>query len=554
MDRKRYRRITTFFGRMLLGLLFWEIILPRIGLRKLSSRTRSQRLTKIAKNFHDLAIRLGGVMIKVGQFLSARMDVLPGEITDVLAGLQDEVPAEDPDKIIALAEHELGARLEDRFASFERQPLAAASLGQVHRAQLRPEDTAEFGTEVVVKVQRPEIETIIATDLSALQWAGRQVMRYKTVSKRVNIPALLGEFTTVLYEEIDYLAEGRNADDFGENFKDIKGVRVPAVVWTHTTKKVLTLEDVFSIKITDYQEIDQAGVDRSEVAVRLFDTYMRQIFEDGFFHADPHPGNLFVDPNGTEEHPWLLTFIDFGMVGRIPPNTRAGLREFLIGLGTKDASRILEAYKILQILLPGANTELIKQADEAMFDRFWGKSMDELRNISFEEMHDFAKEFRELVYEMPFQVPKDLVFLFRTVAILAGICTGLDPDFNFWVVMAPYAEKMVAEEAGAISWLKEAGAIFQTLIALPHKAESIIDRLNRGGLVVQTPGPERQLIKINQTLKRLVYSVIFVGLLTNGVLVQIYQPGWLSILLLAGAGITLILAIFPRGQMRPPFE
>ncbi len=195
-------------------------------------------------------------------------------------------------------------------------------LGQVHRATPVPGDEMDFGAEVVVKVQRPNIETIIATDLSALQWAGRIVMRYKAISKRIDVPALLSEFTSVLYEEIDYLAEGRNADDFAENFKDLKGVRVPAVVWPLTTKKVLTLEDVFAIKINDYAEIDQAGVDRSEVAVRLFDTYMRQIFEDGFFHADPHPGNLFVDPDGTEEHPWLLTFIDFGMVGRIPPNTR----------------------------------------------------------------------------------------------------------------------------------------------------------------------------------------------------------------------------------------
>ena len=551
MDRSRYHRITFFFARVLFNLLFWEIILPRIGFRKLSNRTRSRRLTRIAKGYHKLAVRLGGVMIKVGQFLSARMDVLPAEITDELAGLQDEVPPEDPQKIIALAEQELGARLGVRFASFDPEPLAAASLGQVHRAVLKPEDTQPFGTGVVVKVQRPEIETIIATDLSALQWVGRVVMRYKPVRKRVDVPALMAEFTSVLYEEIDYMAEGRNAATFAENFEGVKGVRVPAVVWSHTTKRVLTLEDVFAIKINDHAAIDAAGVDRGEVAVRLFDTYMRQIFEDGFFHADPHPGNLFVDPNGTEEHPWLLTFIDFGMVGHIPPNTRAGLREFLIGLGTKDARRIVESYKTLQILLPGADTGLLEQAEAAMFDRFWGKSMDELRNISFEEMHNFTVEFRELVYEMPFQVPQDLIFLFRTVAILAGICTGLDPDFNFWTVMAPYTERMVAEEAGASMWLREAGLILQTLIALPRKAESVLDRLDRGGLVVQTPGPERQLIRINQTLRRLVYAVIFLALLTNGVQVHLNQPGWLGYYLLGAAAVALLLAMFARGPRRP---
>ncbi|MGD2026247.1 MAG: AarF/UbiB family protein [Anaerolineales bacterium] len=545
MDRSRFRRISFFFGRVLFALFFWEVILPRFGFRKLVNRSRSRRLTGIARGYHNLAVRLGGVLIKVGQFLSARMDVLPAEITDELAGLQDEVPPEDPQKIRALAETELGTLLSEKFTSFEEAPLAAASLGQVHRARLKPADALEFGTGVVVKVQRPDIETIIATDLGVLRWVGQVVMRYRPVRKRVDVPALLAEFTSVLYEEIDYLAEGRNAETFAENFQGVKGVRVPQVVWSHTTKKVLVLEDVFAIKISDHAEIDRAGVDRGKVANRLFDTYMRQIFEDGFFHADPHPGNLFVDPNGTEEHPWLLTFIDFGMVGHIPPNTRAGLREFLIGLGTKDAKRIINAYKMLDILLPGADLDLIEQAEAAMFDRFWGKSMDELRNIPFDEMHNFAIEFRELVYEMPFQVPKDLIFLFRTVAILAGICTGLDPGFNFWTVMAPYTEKMVAEETGAATWLREAGLILQTLIALPRKAENVIDRLNRGGLVVQTPAAERRLIQINQTLRRLVYAVLFLALLTNGVLVYLNHEGWLAYTLLGGAGLFLILSIMP---------
>ena len=545
MDRSRYRRITFFFGRMLINLFFWEIIFPNIGLRKLSSKTRSKRLSKIARDYHNLAVRLGGVLIKVGQFLSARMDVLPEEITNELAGLQDEVPAEDFEAIRTLAESELDGALLDHFASFEKTPLAAASLGQVHRATLKKKDQQDFGTQVVVKIQRPDIETIIATDLSALRWAGNLVMRYRQLRKRIDIRALLAEFTTVLYQEIDYLAEGQNALTFGENFTDIPGVRVPQVVWSHTTKKVLTLEDVYAIKITDYQEIDQAGIDRAEVATRLFDTYMRQIFEDGFFHADPHPGNLFVDTNGPDG-PWLLTFIDFGMVGRIPPNTRAGLKELAIGLGTKDAKRIIESYKLLNILLPNADLSLIEQAESAMFDRFWGKSMDELRNIPFDEMHEFAIEFRELVYQMPFQVPQDLIFLFRTVAILAGICTGLDPDFNLWTVMAPYTEKMIADEAGAATWLKEAGMILQTLIALPRKTETMLDRLNRGGLVVQIPAGERQLKQISQTLRRLVFAVLFLAFLTNGVIVYLNQPGWLANLLLAAAGLCLIAVLFPR--------
>ena len=246
-------------------------------------------------------------------------------------------------------------------------------------------------------------------------------MRYKAIQKRIDIPALLVEFSTVLYQEIDYLAEGRNAEKFAENFAEIPGVRVPAVVWSHTSKRVLTLEDVYAIKITDYDEIEAAGIDRGEVATRVFDVYMRQIFEDGFFHADPHPGNLFVDPqpNG-EQAAWQLTFVDFGMVGQITPAIREGLREIVIALGTKDSGRLLKAYKLLNILLPGADLELIQQAEAAAFERFWGKSMDELTEISFDEMHDFAKEFKELAFEMPFQMPQNLIFLLRMVAILSG--------------------------------------------------------------------------------------------------------------------------------------
>jgi len=548
MDRSRFRRINFFFARVLFSVFIWEILFPLIGLKKLSGKTRSRRLRQISRNYHDLAVKLGGVLIKVGQFLSARMDVFPEEITEELAGLQDEVPPETFENIRKLAERELNSPLEEIFANFEEAPLAAASLGQVHRAQLKPEDQQAFGTEVVVKIQRPEIETIIATDLSALRWVGDIVMRYRPVRKRIDIPSLLAEFTKVLYEEIDYIAEGRNASTFAENFADVPGVRVPEVVWSHTTKRVLTLEDVFAIKITEYQKMDDAGIDRAEVANRLFDTYMRQIFEDGFFHADPHPGNLFVDTNGPDGT-WLLTFIDFGMVGHIPPNTRAGLKEFAIGMGTKDANRIISAYRMLNILLPNADLDLIIQAESAMFDRFWGKSMDELRNIPFEEMHDFAKEFRELVYEMPFQVPQDLVFLFRTVAILAGICTGLHPDFNLWTVMAPYTEKMITEEAGASTWLKEAGLILQTLVALPRKTENVLDRLSRGGLSVQIPAGERQLKQINQTLRRLVYAVVFLAFLTSGTQVYLSREGWLAYLLLGTAVLALLAAIIPR---RPP--
>lgn len=555
MHKTRYRRIILFFARNLAAIFLWDVFLPRLGFKSLAAGTRPRRLRKIARGYHNLAVSLGGVHIKVGQFLSARMDVLPPEVTEELTGLQDEVPPEDFADIRALAEVELGAPLGDIFAHFEETPLAAASLGQVHRALLKDAEKEDFGARVVVKVQRPDIETIIETDLRALQRVSSWIMRYRPIRRRADIPALLAEFTRVLYQEIDYLAEGSHALIFAENFAGVPGVRVPAVVWERTTKRVLTLEDVFAIKISDYTQIDAAGIDRGEVAIRLFDTYMHQIFEDGFFHADPHPGNLFVDPNGDEVLPdgspsWKLTFVDFGMVGHIPPNSRAGLREFLIGIGTKDTARVIKAYQILEILLPGADLKLLEEAEAKVFDRFWGKSMEELRSISFEEFHEFAAEYRDLVFEMPFQVPQDLIFLLRTAAILSGMCTGLDPDFNFWTVLKPYGEKLLGEETRSASILKEAGAILRTLISLPQQAESLITRLNRGDLIVQSPGILRGIKQLNQTLRGLVYALLFFALLSNGVQLYQEQPGWLAYTLLIFAALFLIAAIWPRRHAR----
>ncbi len=557
MRRTRYLRIVFFFGRMLLNLFFWELILRNIGLKRIVNRTRPRRLRKIAKAYHDLAVHMGGVLIKVGQFLSARADVLPEEITAELSGLQDEVPPEDFEGIKQLAEAELGGEISAKFAEFEEEPMAAASLGQVHRARLVvPVDGDDrHWVDVVVKIQRPDIETIIATDIAAIRTVGNWLMRYRPIRCRADIPALLAEFTRILYEEIDYIAEGSNADTFAENFKAVPGVRIPGVVWSHTTRRVLTLEDVYAIKVTDYEDITAAGVARSQVAKRLFDIYFRMIFEDGFFHADPHPGNLFVDPDFIDENGeknWQLTFVDFGMVGRVSPNARAGLREMAIALATQDADRLANSYQMLNILLPNADLKLIAEAEAAAFDRFWGKSMEELREIPFQEMHDFAVEFRELMFEMPFQVPHDLVFLVRTVAILAGICIGLDPGINVWESITPYAKKMLADDGGS-RWdfvLAEAGKIFQALVTLPQRLKSTLEKIDRGKLSVRIPRLEPYIRRIERGIKQVAYALVFFALLTNAVQLHLGGEMQYAWVLYGGAAITLVAFFIPAGPHR----
>lgn len=266
MLRRRYVRILWFFGLTLLALLWWDVILPRLGLEGWSKQTRSQRLRQISTSFRVLAVRMGGVLIKMGQFLSSRMDVLPPEITEELGGLQDEVFPESFEQIRLVIEAEFGCKLEDRFTEFEVKPLASASIGQVHCARMRNEVDEQTGLTilpVVVKVQRPNIQEIVDIDLSALQIVARWVEWYRPLSKRVNIRSLLDEFGRSLYEEIDYISEGKNVETFAENFASQKDVKVPHVFWSHTTRRVLTLEDVMAIKISDYEALDAAGIDRS---------------------------------------------------------------------------------------------------------------------------------------------------------------------------------------------------------------------------------------------------------------------------------------------------
>ncbi|GAA5229972.1 AarF/ABC1/UbiB kinase family protein [Arthrobacter cryoconiti] len=472
-----------------------------------------------------LAVDLGGLMIKVGQFMSSRLDVLPPEITAELEGLQDEVPAVPFPAIRALAEAELGAPLTRVFASVDETAIAAASLGQAHRAQLLPQDAADTGLQsVVLKVQRPGIDAIVDVDLAALRKVGGWLRRIRVVSDRADVPALIEEFALTSLEEIDYLHEAANAERFADDFANDARVSVPGVVWERCTRRVLTLEDVTAIKITDAKALLAAGIDPVQVAPVFASVMFEQLFTNGFFHADPHPGNIFITPvnDAGAEHPWKLTFIDFGMMGEVVPTTRSGLRKLLIAAASRDGKGLVEAIRGMGVLVPSADTAELERAMTELFARFGGMGFSQLRDVDPREFADFGVEFGEVVRSLPFQLPENFLLIIRAMSLTSGVCSSLDPEFNLWDSVEPFAAVLLRDERGNIirdvskSALETAGMLGR----LPRRVDGLLTRLDEGSLAVSSPRLERTVAQLNRMAQRLTSAVIFGVVLVAGAMVR----------------------------------
>jgi len=548
-NRRRYLRVVGYFARTFAQFIWWEIILRRLLGRRFVNRSASQRWQQMARRYRALAVDLGGVLIKLGQFLSARVDVLPVEFTAELAGLQDEVPAETLGDIQAVVRAEFGRPVDQVFAWFAPQPEAAASLAQVHGARL------PGGDPVVVKVQRPGIETLVETDLRAIRTAARWLKRYKPVRRRVDLDRLYDEFSRTTRCELDFVAEGHNAEHFAQDFTDDPGIRIPRVYWETTTRRVLTMQNVAAIKIGDHKAIKAARIDPAQVAQRLFGTYLQQVFVHNFVHADPHPGNLFVEPLEPAQgrpRPFILTFVDFGMVGVVPERARKHLRDFLVGFATRDSARMVRAYQGAGLLLPGADLARLEEVQSELFDRYWGITMRQAQEIMIDQWENLAREYRDLLFEMPFQIPTDLLFVGRAIAILSGMAIALDPDFDPWQAVAPFAEQLAKEELGSDwrSWLSEAGQIVRVLLSLPGQADRFYTQAAQGKLAVRAslaPDAVHSLHRVEVAVNRLAAAAVFAALLLAAVAVYVTQGmGVVAAALLALSAIALLVMLTRR--------
>ena len=534
------------FAALALAQSWWfEIALPQLGLGSISKATRIKRFQKLARRFHGLAADLGGLMIKAGQFLSSRLDVLPKEITSELEGLQDEVAPEPIEAILAQISSELGMDVALAFENFDAQPLAAASLGQAHRAKLRPRFEAELGfTDVVVKVLRPGIEEIVEVDLAALRKIGKWLSKVKLVSRRTDAPKLVEEFAQTSLEEIDYRFEAENLERFKANFASDPRVATPEIVWERSARRVLTLKDVTAIKITDVANLDAAGIDPNAVAAELARVTFEQFFVHGFFHADPHPGNIFVTPSSVEGIDFTLTFIDFGMMGQISDLQRNRLQSFIFAVVARDARAWVAATEDLGVLLPSADTVQLERAIAGLFKRFGGVGVAELTQTDPKEIREFALRFSDLVLALPFQLPENYLLLVRSISVISGVTSALNRNFNMWDAVDPFARSLLNGSANqSLARLgKDALGLLTTLTRLPQRFDSLANRIERGELVYRNPELEKRVSRTDRSLRSLTSSLIFGALLFAGItLRQSGDP--LGAWLLGAAALPLIHAL-----------
>jgi predicted unusual protein kinase regulating ubiquinone biosynthesis (AarF/ABC1/UbiB family) len=491
----RFSQMVRFFR--VSRLLLWTLwVIYRERRRVIRARERGnydvhpniEVLVQVLVAFRVTAIKLGVLMIKLGQFLSSRADLLPEQALAALSSLQDEVPPAPFSHVVSVIETELGKPVEQVFSVLERKCTAAASLGQVHKAIL-----ASNGEEVAVKIQRPNIDQLVSMDLSTLKFVIWVINRFVDTGEFIDLMGVYREFKRTVYEEIDYVTEAANATRFREMFKDDPSIYIPRVYEDYTTRHLLVLEWIDGIKINDYASIEAAGVSRLEVAKRTVKTYFYQFFTEGFFHADPHPGNIFVLPEGKgdkkvalSEGP-VIAFVDFGMVGTLTKNMKKSLKDLFLSFVSRDSRALVKALGKLGFIGEGANMVAIERGMALMMEQYYGMTLGEARGL---EIPDVAQDVENLLYGQPFQVPAQFAFTGRAIGTLVGVATGLSPEFNFVEVATPYARKFLgldAEGTGQtlqdiFNQLLETGRV---LLTLPRSLEQVITKLETGQIEVK---------------------------------------------------------------------
>jgi len=480
-------------------------------------------------------LELGPTFIKIGQALSTRADLLPLEYVSALGQLQDRVPQFSTAEAIAIVESELGNSIHTLYRDFDHFPIASASVGQVHKARLHT------GEDVVVKVQRPGLETLFNLDFEVLHRLLRFFYRYVPWTRKYELEAIYHEFFNLLYQEIDYVHEGKNADRFRQSFIGYPRIIVPKIYWRYTTKKVLTLEYLPGIKIDDRQTIEACGINPKEIIQLGICCYLKQMLQDGFFQSDPHPGNMAVSQDGS------LIFYDFGTMTEVKSIAKDQMVKTFFAILRKDTDEVVNTLTYMGLIEPMADMTPVRRLITFILDKFTEKP------IEIQAFDQMRSEIYLMFEQQPFRLPAQMTFILKSLTTLDGIARTLDPEYNLLAASKPFIKSLVVSKEGKGNVVGELARQARNFIKhrwqQPSTAEVLIRRLEarieQGELEVRVRSVEsdRTLKRINLAIKSLIYACLTgFTLLSGTVLLSASYSSWaIAVFTLSGLSCLILL-------------
>ena len=517
-DIRRFNQILRILTKHGFGFAIQQLHLERhvigrgvIKIRMLKRFTepqesRSVRLRKVLEE-------LGPTFIKLGQILSVRPDLVPIDLCDELSKLQDQVPPFDYGDIKKQIKESLGSYPEELFSAFNSTPIAAASLGQAHQARLKT------GEDVVVKVQRPDIRRTIETDIDILYTLAQLAGRYMADIKVFDPNSIVNEFSKVITKEIDFTHEAHNIDKFCKNFKDSVTVRIPKVFWEYTRSKVITTEEIKGIRLNDYLNQPHSSEEKRTVALNGANAILQQIFVDGFFHADPHPGNIFILPDNT------IAFVDFGIVGRLDEDSRDAIVSLLIAVSMKNARGIIKALESLGAFTEEVPIRSFKHDINDFMERYYDIPLKQI------EISTVLQQAIDSMLRYKLKIPHQFHVLFKAITTIDGVARQLDPEFNTIAHTRPFVEKLVRERHDPSRMLKDAALYSSELLdiikIIPRDAYEILKKIKTGRLKIEFEhqGLSKFISEMDKSSNRVSFSLVISALIIGSSLIIMANKG-----------------------------
>ena len=517
-DIRRFNQILRILTKHGFGFAIQQLHLERhvigrgvIKIRMLKRFTepqesRSVRLRKVLEE-------LGPTFIKLGQILSVRPDLVPIDLCDELSKLQDQVPPFDYGDIKKQIKESLGSYPEELFSAFNSTPIAAASLGQAHQARLKT------GEDVVVKVQRPDIRRTIETDIDILYTLAQLAGRYMADIKVLDPNSIVNEFSKVITKEIDFTHEAHNIDKFCKNFKDSVTVRIPKVFWEYTRSKVITTEEIKGIRLNDYLNQPHSSEEKRTVALNGANAILQQIFVDGFFHADPHPGNIFILPDN------VVAFVDFGIVGRLDEDSRDAIVSLLIAVSMKNARGIIKALESLGAFTEEVPIRSFKHDINDFMERYYDIPLKQI------EISTVLQQAIDSMLRYKLKIPHQFHVLFKAITTIDGVARQLDPEFNTISHTRPFVEKLVRERHDPSRMLKDAALYSSELLdiikIIPRDAYEILKKIKTGRLKIEFEhqGLSKFISEMDKSSNRVSFSLVISALIIGSSLIIMANKG-----------------------------